>query len=113
MLKIALTSKAESDLYGIYEHYEPLLGAEASEGVVFHIISAIRDAGDLPTAGESFRSARLQGIDNFEISLSGGLLADRQDDPNLSNSASTHRTGRGLVSSAPANPGKHALLESP
>ena len=53
MLKIALASKAESDLYGIYEHYEPLLGSEASEGIVFHIISAIVMLGTFPQLGKA------------------------------------------------------------
>jgi toxin ParE1/3/4 len=54
--KIALTSKADSDLEGFYEHYAPLLGAEASEGVVFHLIEALTIlcvCGDLPSNGKA------------------------------------------------------------
>ena len=53
MPKIALTSKADSDLEGIYEHYEPLLGAEASEGVMFHILKALRMLEPFPQLGKA------------------------------------------------------------
>ncbi|WP_332728325.1 type II toxin-antitoxin system RelE/ParE family toxin [Pseudomonas sp. ESBL9] len=53
MPKIALTSKADSDLDGIYEHYAPLLGAEASEGVVFHLIEALTMLETFPQLGKS------------------------------------------------------------
>jgi toxin ParE1/3/4 len=51
--KIALTSKADSDLDGIYEHYEPLLGANASEGVVLHLIDAIMMLETFPQLGRA------------------------------------------------------------
>jgi len=51
--KIALTSKADSDLDGIYEHYEPLLGPDASEGVVFDVISAITMLETFPQLGKA------------------------------------------------------------
>ncbi|WKL50885.1 type II toxin-antitoxin system RelE/ParE family toxin [Pseudomonas kielensis] len=53
MPKIALTSKAESDLDGIYEHYAPLLGAKSSEGVVFHIIEALEMLETFPQMGKA------------------------------------------------------------
>lgn len=53
MPKIALTSKADSDLDGIYEHYEPLLGADASESVVFHLIDAITMLETFPQLGKA------------------------------------------------------------
>ncbi|MEB0208889.1 type II toxin-antitoxin system RelE/ParE family toxin [Pseudomonas bubulae] len=53
MPKIALTSKADSDLEGIYEHYAPLLGAEASEGVVFHLIEALTMLETFPQMGKA------------------------------------------------------------
>jgi len=51
--KIALTSKADSDLDGIYEHYALLLGAESSEGVVFHIIEALQMLETFPQMGKA------------------------------------------------------------
>lgn len=53
MPKIALTSKAESDLDGIYEHYARLLGVEASEGVVFHLIEALTMLETFPQMGKA------------------------------------------------------------
>lgn len=53
MPKIALTSKAESDLEGIYEHYEPRIGAEKAEGAVFHILDALTQLETFPQLGKA------------------------------------------------------------
>lgn len=53
MPKIALTRKADSDLDGIYGHYAPLLGAEASEGIVFLIIETLTMLGTFPQMGKA------------------------------------------------------------
>lgn len=53
MPKIALTSKADSDLDGIYAHYEPLLGGDVSESVVLHLIDAITMLETFPQLGKA------------------------------------------------------------
>lgn len=53
MPKIALSSKAESDLDGIYEHYEALVGAELGEAAVFHILSSLEMLERFPNAGKA------------------------------------------------------------
>ncbi|WP_099270178.1 type II toxin-antitoxin system RelE/ParE family toxin [Pseudomonas sp. ICMP 561] len=53
MPKIALTSKAESDLDGIYDHYEPLIGAEGSEDIIFRILEAISMLESFPQLGKA------------------------------------------------------------
>jgi len=51
--KIALTSKADSDLEGIYEHYEPRLGAEKAEEVVFQVLEALGRLESFPQLGKA------------------------------------------------------------
>jgi plasmid stabilization system protein ParE len=51
--KIALTSKAESDLDGIYDYYEPLLGAARSEAVIFHLIESLETLENFPQLGRA------------------------------------------------------------
>ncbi len=53
MPKIALSSKAESDLDGIYSHYEALVGAELGEAAVFHILSSLEMLERFPNAGKA------------------------------------------------------------
>ncbi|MBO5391994.1 MULTISPECIES: type II toxin-antitoxin system RelE/ParE family toxin [Pseudomonas] len=53
MPKIALTSKADSDLEGIYEHYEPRLGAEKAEEVIFQVLEAITRLETFPQLGKA------------------------------------------------------------
>ena len=53
MPKIALTSNADSDLDGIYEHYEPRLGAEKSEEVVFQVLEALARLEIFPQLGKA------------------------------------------------------------
>lgn len=53
MPKIALTSKAESDLDGIYEHYEPHLGPEKAEDVVFQVLEAMYRLEIFPQLGKT------------------------------------------------------------
>lgn len=53
MPKIVLTSKAESDLDGIYEHYEFSQGAEKAEGVVFQILEALSRLETFPHLGKA------------------------------------------------------------
>lgn len=53
MPKIALTSKADSDLDGIYEHYEARRGAEKAEEVVFQILEAISRLETFPQLGKA------------------------------------------------------------
>lgn len=60
MPKIVLTSKAESDLDGIYEHYESIQGAEitctwppVAEGVVFQILEALSRLETFPHLGKA------------------------------------------------------------
>ncbi|MFJ4133445.1 type II toxin-antitoxin system RelE/ParE family toxin [Pseudomonas cyclaminis] len=53
MPKIALSSKAESDLDGIYEHYEDLVGAVFGEAAVFHILHCLEMLERFPNAGKA------------------------------------------------------------
>ncbi|MBC3300194.1 type II toxin-antitoxin system RelE/ParE family toxin [Pseudomonas sp. SWRI18] len=53
MPKIALSSKAESDLDGIYEHYEGSVGAELGEAAVFHILNCLEMLERFPNAGRA------------------------------------------------------------
>ena len=53
MPKIALTSKADSDLSGIYEHYEPRLGAEKAEEVISQVLEAITRLETFPQLGKA------------------------------------------------------------
>lgn len=53
MLKIALTSKADSDLEGIYEHYAPRLGGEKAEGVVFQVLETLYMLESFPQLGKA------------------------------------------------------------
>ena len=53
MPKIVLTSKAESDLDGIYEHYESIQGADIAEGVVFQILEALSRLETFPHLGKA------------------------------------------------------------
>lgn len=53
MPKIALTSKAESDLDGIYAHFAPRLGAEKTEAVVFQMLEALAMLETFPQLGKA------------------------------------------------------------
>ena len=53
MPKIALTSKAESDLDGIYEHYNPRLGPEKAEDVIFRVLEALSRLETFPQLGKA------------------------------------------------------------
>jgi plasmid stabilization system protein ParE len=50
--KIALSSKAESDLDGIYEHYDGLAGPELGEAAVFHILGCLEMLERFPNEGK-------------------------------------------------------------
>lgn len=51
MPKIALTSKAESDLDGIFEHYARLIGNERAEAVAFSVLEALSTLDAFPQLG--------------------------------------------------------------
>ncbi|MCF5507468.1 MULTISPECIES: type II toxin-antitoxin system RelE/ParE family toxin [Pseudomonas] len=53
MPKIALTSKADSDLDGIYEHYEPRIGPEKAEENIFQVLDAISRLETFPQLGKA------------------------------------------------------------
>ena len=53
MPKIALTSKADSDLDGIYEHYEARLGPEKAEEAIFQVLEAISRLETFPQLGKA------------------------------------------------------------
>ncbi|MBF7144954.1 MULTISPECIES: type II toxin-antitoxin system RelE/ParE family toxin [Pseudomonas] len=53
MPKIALTSKADSDLEGIYEHYKTRLGAEKAEDFVFQVLEALSRLESFPQLGKA------------------------------------------------------------
>jgi toxin ParE1/3/4 len=50
---IALTSKAESDLDGIYEHYESRIGAERAEKVIFQMLEGLYQLETFPQLGKA------------------------------------------------------------
>jgi len=51
--KIALTSKAESDLEGIFEHYARLIGNERAEVIAFSVIEALATLEVFPHLGRA------------------------------------------------------------
>lgn len=53
MPKIVLSSKADSDLDGIYEHYEPRVGAERAEKVIFQMLEALYKLEVFPQLGKT------------------------------------------------------------
>ena len=53
MPKIALTSKAESDLDGIYEHYEQLIAAEKAEEVICQVLETLTRLETFPQLGRA------------------------------------------------------------
>ncbi len=53
MPRVALTSKAESDLDGLYEHYAPLMGAERAEAVVFSVLDSLASLEAFPQLGKA------------------------------------------------------------
>ena len=53
MPNIALTSKADSDLNGIYEHYEPRLGAAKAEEAIFQMLEAMDRLETFPQLGKA------------------------------------------------------------
>lgn len=53
MPKIALTSKADSDLDGIYEHYEARIGAERAEKAILQIFEGLYQLETFPQLGKA------------------------------------------------------------
>lgn len=53
MPRIALTSKAESDLEGVFEHYARLIGNERAEAVVFSVLEALAALEAFPQLGRA------------------------------------------------------------
>lgn len=53
MPKVALTSKAASDLDGIYEHHEALRGPEKAEETIFQILDSLSQLEAFPQLGKA------------------------------------------------------------
>lgn len=53
MPKIVLTSKADSDLDGIYEHYESRIGAERAEKAILQMLEGLYQLETFPQLGKA------------------------------------------------------------
>ncbi|MBC2678933.1 type II toxin-antitoxin system RelE/ParE family toxin [Pseudomonas sp. CFBP 8758] len=53
MPKVALTSKAASDLDGIHEHYEALRGPEKAEETIFQMLDGLSQLEAFPQLGKA------------------------------------------------------------
>lgn len=53
MPKIVLSSKADSDLDGIYEHYEARIGTERAEKAIFLILEGLYQLEAFPQLGKA------------------------------------------------------------